>query len=613
MARIIFTDDLDFLKRDFVSKDPGRVKFIKLTETEGTLGIKAYLTGALRAEEITSACMSEKLGGRFKDSFSKTIRSVNKDNGSLFWWAMSFTDKTPMISSLYENTFCFIAIREIASSIGNADLVVLSDNKILAAQLKDWARKSNAGLSVHIHGARSLKDSLRDHTPLAITHNFLKLLFRKAVSNILLHDAAGKKDRKSIIVTLFEARSIDANGIYSDIYFGPMKDFLPPLSQDKKGSFTTIGFSPYFNLRDFTKFVMGLKSGKENENVYPMEYFLKFKDIFRLFALSLWKFLKPQRFSSYFVILGSDATILLNNEIWKSVSSGQLLMNLALHSSAASFSSRYAADALYYPFENRSWEKMLVLAFRKSSPGTKIIGYQHTVIAPQHLAFFLERDEYDEIPRPDRIVTDGEVTKGIMERWNFPKDRLVTGCALRYSAPRIAPTEKEGSFPIRNILVALSTSIEEYVKMLIFLDEAFAAGSAYNVVIRPHPALPFNDALARFEPKRFKYTLSLGTLKEDLASCDLVLYTSSTVSLEAMFLGKPVIHIGLDDFIDRDPIFDMDTLKWRCRRPQDLAGLIETIDKMSREEILEMRRGAALYANRYFYPVNKENLAKFLV
>lgn len=608
MKKLTLTDDIDFIKK-YIPKAIEGTFFFMLKEDEGALRIQEYLSETLRIKAITRREIRDNLGKDFKSQFSKAIRSVNRSNGSVDWWAMNFTNKNPILSRLCEDAFCFAAIIELFADYKDLDLIVITNKTQLVRQLGVWSKENGIDFLCKISFRMDISSFLRHNTPLVILYMFFKLLLRKITSRILLK-GPDYLASQSVIFSEFDNRSIDPENFYREIYFKDLKKALNECYGMNDISFLTVGVSPYFGPLRFYDFCRSLKQKEENADIYPIEHFLPIRDLIKHLFTSLARVIIPERLKGSFKIFGEEASGLLQYEINKSISSGQMLMNLSIHAAMSAFSKRYKPQIVYYPFENRSWEKMAVMACRDQSEKTKLVGYQHTIITPKHLCYYLEEGEHTEIPLPDAIITVGEVPRDIMRQWNFPADMLKIGCALRVLThqEKLQPRKRA----IKEILVALAVGRDEYVKMLIFLENAFAATGRYDIILRPHPVIPLNAALEIFKPKHLKYRVSMAPLEEDIELCDLVLYASSTVSIEAISMGKPAIFIELDDFFNSDPMFDMEMLKWRCGSAARLKELIDTIDEMSEEAFCGMREKAFSYTKRYFYPVNRKNLAAFL-
>ena len=102
------------------------------------------------------------------------------------------------------------------------------------------------------------------------------------------------------------------------------------------------------------------------------------------------------------------------------------------------------------------------------------------------------------------------------------------------------------------------------------------------------------------------------SLEEDLFNADLCIYWGSTVALEALSMGIPLIHYNMQTKLSFDPLFRCNNLKWNVTNNDSLCELIETINSLSNKEYIWKTNQAKEYINRYFYPVNDNNMSKFL-
>lgn len=607
MSGIIITNKLSYI-RCHLPKKAGAAAFIVLNEDMASAAIRRFLIKDLKVREIA---IKDSLGleqDALQAEFCAAMRNINAGNNSIPWWAMNFTSKNPLSSKLFENTVLFLCIRRIMAENADITLVVISGNRPLIGQLRTWAAAAGFSFKASASGRFKLKDMITDFTPLCIFLTFSKVLFRKAVSRALLGRGPGKDGENLLIVTQFEDKSVNADGVYSDVYFSGLKDLLMPFYPGEGAKILTLGYAAC----GFTGFVNRLnKRRAQNRDIYPLDHFIRINDLIRALYISLRKYFSRAGIKGEYRVFDSVPGDLLHAEIRKSIASGQFLVNMAVYFSAAAFLKAHKVRAVYYPFENRSWEKMLVSACRKNCPGAKIIGYQHSSIVPRHLNFSMQRGEYSEMPAPDKIITLGDVTRGVLENWNFPKDILKTGCALRQSAPQGSACGSAWK-DIKTVLVALASNVEEYIKVLMFLEEALGTGCPYDIVIRPHPIISFQKALAVFTPAHLKYRLSHLPLKDDLQGCDLMLYASSTLCLEAVAIGKPVIYLELDNFLSSDPMFNTGILKWSCGRPEGLKQLIAGINAIDKDLMRGMQKSAKEYTEKYFYKVDKAGIANFV-
>ena len=98
----------------------------------------------------------------------------------------------------------------------------------------------------------------------------------------------------------------------------------------------------------------------------------------------------------------------------------------------------------------------------------------------------------------------------------------------------------------------------------------------------------------------------------DLDQTDICIYWGSTVALEALTMGIPVIHYDMQTILSYDPLFRCNYLKWTVNDNDSLPEVIETINSMIDKEYIQQADQAKAYIKRYFYPVTDENMSKFL-
>ena len=99
---------------------------------------------------------------------------------------------------------------------------------------------------------------------------------------------------------------------------------------------------------------------------------------------------------------------------------------------------------------------------------------------------------------------------------------------------------------------------------------------------------------------------------EDLQKASLIIYTNTSVCLEALMLGIPVIHLDLDRLINEDPLFEWNHLKWVVKEPEQLRKAIDIINNLNSQDFVDQQKKAREYLEEYFKRVNDENIKSFL-
>jgi hypothetical protein len=273
-------------------------------------------------------------------------------------------------------------------------------------------------------------------------------------------------------------------------------------------------------------------------------------------------------------------------------------------------------------YEGRPWERLFMTGLRASRPDVNIIGCQHTVIPQSATDMFLHPKEKNLIPLPDKIITTGLITKKILDKYSaYPQEKVYAGCALRFESLQklsLIPRKSlhENQLNKFNLLVAFGGT-EEEVPLLNYALEQAEEIPEIVFRMRTHPVFPFDQLLQlslwrdKALPNNVEESNSPSVI-EDLKICDAVLYWGTTVSLEALKIGKPIIQFDRGDFLNYDPLFEFLDFKWQVKLGYSLQVTIQKILNLSDIQYGEGQRLGRMYAEQYFYPVTKDNLAAFL-
>ncbi len=191
-----------------------------------------------------------------------------------------------------------------------------------------------------------------------------------------------------------------------------------------------------------------------------------------------------------------------------------------------------------WPWENHSWERALVRRAKLLSVFT--IGYQHTVVGRRHWVHAVTNSD-GEASLPDQVICSGLAWKVALETYGVPSDRLMIGGALRFSqGPRLRLD------PSGPVFVALPF-VHEICKQMIAAIELIARKEQMNFVVGEHPMNPF----AFIPTSRIQRSENRLTGRNGFSA---VLYTATTMGLEAMISGLPVVRFVPERVVSVDII-----------------------------------------------------------
>ena len=585
-----------------MSNNSGPLSFLNLLNTLNGIEIREHLKGNPQAETLPKAQLFRERRDGFRRKYVEFMGQINAENWSLHWWAMLFTSKNPFATDLPRNCFYALLIAEMMAR-DIESLVVTTDSLELASQVKAWGVKEGVKVVDLVRPRWTPRRFLKRHTPAGLIKAFLRTIVLWARSRRFRPQPNLTEDHLVIATTTHPA-SFSAHEEFRDPYFGPLIGQIAS-SRQKALILALVLERPIEQLRN-------IGSLKCQLPVVPVDACLNLRDLAGCLWHGIGGSLHPMGLRGAMEIDGMDLSVLVEQTVRETRRSGEYYLNLRMYYSARRLARTVKVSRCLFPFENRPWEKMLVQGVRAAAPEAWISGYQHASVTPGHTNFAMGSGEVEITPLPDQVLTTGDLmTNWLEQSGNFPTGMFKSACALRLG-PSADSGLKSRSGKITRVLVALATSLEEYVDSLAFLEEAFDAGTGYEIRIRPHPIIPLELAVEISPPRRRDfYSQSSGALADDLSWSDVVLYASSTVGLEAVSLGIPAVHLDLGDFLDSDPMSGWQEFKWSVKKPSELIRTLETIDSITDQRFYEIQQRGREFVASYLKPPTEADYQLF--
>ena len=95
--------------------------------------------------------------------------------------------------------------------------------------------------------------------------------------------------------------------------------------------------------------------------------------------------------------------------------------------------------------------------------------------------------------------------------------------------------------------------VDEHIRIMMFIEDAFRNSNKYNLVIRPHPLVPIDKAMAEFKSTISRYEISHDPLEKDLYKCDVMLYIGVTIEKATMPIASPIPTMRIGSMLaDKD-------------------------------------------------------------
>ncbi|MGH9367616.1 MAG: hypothetical protein ACRD3M_08080 [Thermoanaerobaculia bacterium] len=272
-----------------------------------------------------------------------------------------------------------------------------------------------------------------------------------------------------------------------------------------------------------------------------------------------------------------------------------------------------------YPFENQVWERALLLGLRRGRPGLKAVGFQHSTIAPLEMNYFPAKNDWRDLPLPDRLICHGERFRAILEAAGYPSSRLTIGSSLRYPHLLAPPRRgwRGGTVAKQTVLILLPIVLSEAAEVLWKVTRGLAMMEGVRLIVRPHPYTPLRRVLAALGEPSLSADLEegVGPLGPLLEAADCIVYRDTSAAFEAAVRGIPCVYVASDVTVDNDPLDllgPLDGLKRVASSPDEIRLAVEEIlgaDSAIRGAWQALGRGLR---TRALTPIDSESLNVFV-
>ena len=536
---------------------------------------------------------------RWKQLFIDWLGELNINNAGVRWWAYTSSAKNVLSSRLGNQIFQVLALCEFAGHGHFETLYVTGAAPGQIEVFRDWARR-RPDLAVEAGDATGLRRLL----DLAVTLASLLFQFLRVWTSFVLPNPAVNAPRPCDVLLFTYVDHKPREG--ADTYYGRLATMLAEQAPGTQTAYAAYVYAPY---RAALRHIASLKDSA----YFPIFSELSFLDLVWALVLSSMAL----RTSAYYLTTSLEQDIrftpLLRRAMLQDVATGGYFHNLLVHRCIHRIVAKTMPRVFIYPYENKSLEKLLLLALRRHCKTLPIIGFQHTSITPRHTTLLFAVNEAACTPLPDRIITAGEVTRQYLEQYgNYPAGIFTTGCALRQSWQAPARWRPVGDRAPR-VLLALSSSRAELIQSVAYFMRLKQAGAQFELGIRPHINFPLSLLPGNLLQWAVASTRDLSTtsLADNIDWCDLTAYVSSTVALEALMAGKPVINFRIGDLLDPDPVLGSPALCWRARDAGEFIAALARIRALSAHEHQQLAADAASYVKSYLRPPSAECVRLF--
>jgi len=532
----------------------------------------------------------KKLSYNYNKLFKK-ITHINKDN--LDWWVTSSANRNPFVSPL------FIKYCENILSVGRRENIKIENQEFLKRELK-------YGFITEIYEyiVRFIKYNLKIFIRkyLLFFYEIVRKLVQLAAARITRNDDI-TFSKPLILIDIFALP-----GFYSrDRYYTGLWDSL---TQNEKSFVYFVPTITNTKIKDFIKVYKEVRSSERN--ILVKEDFLKISDI--IFALIHFFRVMFLKFPT-FVEDGFDLSIPIKKELqtcsgFSSAVEGILNYRFIRRLKKNNVQLKLVVDW----WESQALDKGLHLAMHHFYPDIPVIGYLG--YAPRELELQLFPTEYESnanvIPKVIGVIGDGFVEK--IKRY-YPDQKVMKVPAFRFQHLWNEKKSKNDDRP--SILIALTVLHREsfIILNMIKTNLFIIKKNNLDIHVKPHPSMSIDQmkkGLNSDWPNEFK--IVQGATDKYIQSSKVLVTGMSSIALESLAIGKPVIVIENPDELPLIPIPD-DIPKDMWRYCSDESQVYDALKHFLYIELDDQKKFSQKGKNireKYFEPVTRRGVQNFL-
>jgi hypothetical protein len=495
----------------------------------------------------------QQIARQHRQEYIDFIGTMSHHNNPLSWWLTSVSEKNPFISQVFLN-FCYLKVIE-RNLDSYRDMVIICDSRPLMYSIRDTF-SDHKDCSIQIIDSRigqiterisGFISGMEKKTFYAIRF-ICRIVIAKLYASYKGHKNVDALNPTIAIDTWTDARSFLENSTYRDVYFGELGRRVK--ERDPHSFYISNVLPTVLYPRAVSKI------SQCNEKIYLFEEFLTIADVFRTIIHVFSQIPRNVHISK---LCDMDISPLIHDELSNDRYRSSRSENALLYYYAGQrMAMGGKIKTLIYPFENHMWEKMLCQGIRKSGSGIKLVGYAHTIVCPMYLFYSLSDSEQAIASLPDMIMVNGRRSMDILRDSGFSHTTIIISGAFRYEHV----IKKEKSSPLKQshktILVVPTAGFNETIELLDKVVQTFKDSDDITINIKLHPTLPITRILPVFPhlPNNFRFCDS--RVEQLLDTADLVLYTESAVSIEALSRHIPILHIKSELRIDMNLLEGID-------------------------------------------------------
>lgn len=557
----------------------------------------------LRDLDTEEIIIMNELAEEIRLPFNQLIEDICDGRGQDIDWIVScLASRSIYVSSLFYNC-CYLALvkKTLDSRVGPVEIRTNTAGmkRVLDDYLKDIRPDVKSVYTCSI-GER-IKNTFRPF----IRFFYWLIKFSYEYTVIRIQNNKDEYREGIILLDLFVLGNSFQGSEFIDRYYPGLCDFLNPDERE------FVYYLPeFYQVRNVGRLVKSMLA--RTTKFLLKQQFLKPAD-YRYALLHSWRIKKWKFTNNYF--LGFNLKPLVEEDLKKNSVNGSSMLALLNYRFAMRLHERGIKVRLLIDwFENQLPDRGLDFGFRCFHPQTKVVGYQGYV-ASRLLHMKISELEYNCGCVPDEIAVSGPALRS--EATEFCQDlKVIVAPAFRFGHLWHSDCHSQ-EVDYFSILIALPIGLDEGNEILTLVSSIRKHINLDGISFRvkPHPTTNVEAVKARFgKPWPDEFETVGGDFSEWINRSHLLISNGSSVCLETLAKGIPVIIIGSQTGLTQNPIpASIDNNMWRVvyTAPMLREAVLHFRDRDSTVKESYRAKGTEI-TRRYFEPVTRESVRRFL-
>jgi hypothetical protein len=539
------------------------------------------------------------------------INQLNRQYGlEVEWWFNPIASRNIYRSNLFQYS-CYLEILErLWNGTDGKPELIFAETPGLGEAVYKWARSK--GLEAQVVSAKSSRFQALSNYGMAL------LQYGFCVGNLLMRQLAAYASRKkfgkrvcppgklAIIDTFLHDSSLDERGVFQDIYFHNLHDYL-----EKNGYQVLVHPVLHgFSFRYFSIFKRLRQSG--THFIIPEDY-LSPADYVHILTYPIRAWRRTIRAAGFRTFDLGD--IIREEQARGLADNASLLAGLTYRLFIRLGKSGLRPRLIISWYENQVKDKAMVAAARQAMPQAKIIGAQILIFSYNLLSLFPIQSEVEAGVTPDMLL---EMSEPLCEfARTFTQDIPCRPAAsLRYAYFFEEQQEVTETTKGSTVLVLPPHDMPEAAEMLEIINAGLdRMPKLTHWLIKCHPDYSPRELKRLFGERNWpeRFEIYQGTLSEAFKGTAVAISSNSSAIVEAAAMGIPVIFLGRQTALNQNVLEDVKSeLIMECFTADELAAAVNKSLSITPEEGKRYKALGEEILRRFFSPVTPETMQPFL-